>query len=53
MGQNGFDEGFHMMVDIPNDVVKRWGVLNNQTMEMQGVLGEGTTIDHDEPFVIV
>ena len=53
MSKNGFDEAFHMLVDIPNDVVKRWGVLDNTTMEMLGELGEGTTIDHDEPFVIM
>ena len=53
MGENGFDESFHMLVDIPNDVVKRWAVLDNETIEMQGEVGEGTTIDHDEPFVIM
>ena len=53
MGANGWDESFHMLVDIPNDVVKRWAVLDNETLEMQGEDGEGTTIDHDEPFVIM
>ena len=53
MGENGWDESYHMFVDIPNDVIKRWAVLDNETLEMQGEDGEGTTIDHDEPFVIM
>ena len=49
---NGFDEAFHMLVDVPNDVVQRWGVVDNETLELQGEAGEGTTIDVEEPFVI-
>ena len=49
---NGFDEAFHMLVDVPNDVVQRWGVVDNETLELQGEVGEGTTIDVEEPFVI-
>ena len=41
-----------MLVDVPNDVVQRWGVVDNETLERQGEAGEGTTIDVEEPFVI-
>ena len=40
------------MVDIKNEVVQRWAVLNNETQEILGEPGEGTSIDFDEPFVI-
>ena len=51
--QNGFDESFHILVDIPNDVIKRWGVVDNVTEETHGNDGDGTTIDFDEPFVFM
>ena len=40
------------MVDIKNEVVQRWAVVNNETQEILGEPGEGTSIDLDEPFVI-
>ena len=46
------DEAFHIMVDIKNEVVQRWAVFNNETKEILGEPGEGTSIDFDEPFVI-
>ena len=33
-------------------MISRWGVFENVTQETQGFAGEGTSIDHDEPFVI-
>ena len=48
----GIDEAFHVMVDIKNEVVQRWAVFNNETQEILGEPGEGTSIDFDEPFVI-
>ena len=50
--ENGIDEAFHLMMDIASDQVQRWAVLNNQTVELQGLEGEGTTVDEEEPFVI-
>ena len=38
------------MVDIKNEVVQRWAVVNNETQEILGEPGEGTSIDLDEPF---
>ena len=49
---DGIDEAFHVMVDIKNEVVQRWAVFNNETQEILGEPGEGTSIDFDEPFVI-
>ena len=48
----GIDEAFHVKVDVKNEVVQRWSVLNNLTQEVFGEEGEGTSIDYDEPFVI-
>ena len=49
----GIDEAFHIMVDIKDEVVQRWAVFNNdETQEILGEPGEGTSIDFDEPFVI-
>ena len=50
--ENGFDEAFHLMMDIANDRVQRWAVFNNLTLELQSGEGEGTTVDEEEPFVI-
>ena len=49
---DGIDEAFHIMVDIKNEVVQRWAVVNNETQETLGEPGEGTSIDFEEPFVI-
>ena len=49
---DGIDEAFHVVVDIRNEVVQRWAVVNNETKEILGEPGEGTNIDFDEPFVI-
>ena len=48
----GIDEAFHIMVDIKDEVVQRWAVFNNETQEILGKPGEGTSIDFDEPFVV-
>ena len=48
----GIDEAFHIMVDIKDEVVQRWAVFNNETQEILGEPGEGTSIDFDEPFVV-
>lgn len=48
----GLDESFHILIDIKRDMISRWGVFENVTQETQGFAGEGTSIDHDEPFVI-
>ena len=49
---DGFDEAFHASFDINNKFVQRWGVFENVTEEVFGSPGDGTSIDHDEPFVI-
>ena len=48
----GLDESFHILIDIERDMISRWGVFENITQEMQGNPGEGTSIDHEEPFVM-
>ena len=48
----GQDESFHILIDIERDMISRWGVFQNITQEMQGSPGEGTSIDHEEPFVM-
>ena len=47
--QNGLDEGFHVLADIENDVILRWSMFNNETLEYQD--DGSTTIDFEEPFV--
>ena len=43
------DEGFHVLADIENDVILRWAMYNNETLEYQD--DGSTTIDFEEPFV--
>ena len=42
---------FHILFDVENDHVRRWGVDNGTKKQEQGEPEEGTTIDYDEPFV--
>ena len=49
---DGINEAFHLQIDTDGEVVRRWGVALNQTTPEQGILGEGTTIDKDEPFIL-
>ena len=49
---NGTDEAFHICVKLDQEYVKRWGVHNNITEDLQGEPGDGTTIDRDEPFIM-
>ena len=49
---NGTDEAFHLCVDLEQEFIKRWGVHNNLTEDVQGEPGEGSTIDTDEPFMM-
>ena len=48
----GIDEALHVQFDVKNEVVYRWSVLDNETQEIFGTEGEGTSIDLEEPFVI-
>ena len=45
-------EAFHFKIDVENDVIQRWGVVDNVTENLMGSRLEGTTIDFDEPFMI-
>ena len=49
---DGLDEAFHVRIDPDNEYVARWGVALNITQGEQGIPGEGTTIDKEEPFVL-
>ena len=48
----GTDEAFHVLVDPDLEFVQRWAVFRNETNGLVGTLGDGTTIDKDEPFVL-
>ena len=39
-------------MDLANDVINRWVDLNSTILGLQGELGEGTTVDLDEPFLL-
>ena len=45
-------EAVHFKIDIENDVIQRWGLVDNVTENLLGAPMEGTTIDYDEPFMI-
>ena len=45
-------EALHVKLGVVEDVVWRWAVLTNVTVDNVGNVGDGTTIDFDEPFMI-
>jgi hypothetical protein len=45
-------EALHIKIGVVEDVVWRWAVLTNVSVENVGSDGDGTTIDFDEPFII-
>ena len=45
-------EALHIKIGVMEDVVWRWAVLTNVSVENVGSGGDGTTIDYDEPFII-
>ena len=49
--ENNNYEAFHILFDVENDHVRRWGVDNGTKKQEQGEPEEGTTIDYDEPFI--
>ena len=50
--ENGFDEALHIILHIEEKYIERYGVYDNVTTEKLGKPGDGTSIDHDEPFVM-
>ena len=39
-------------LELEEEYIRRWGVLDNVTEDLQGQPGDGTTIDREEPFII-
>ena len=50
--EDGFDEAFHIVLNISFNYIERWGVYDNVSTEHLGQPGDGTSIDYDEPFVM-
>ena len=50
--EDGFDEAFHIVLNISFNYIERWGVFENVSTEHLGQPGDGTSIDYDEPFVM-
>ena len=50
--EDGFDEAFHIVLNISFNYIERWGVYDNVSTEHLGQPGDGTSIDYDEPFVL-
>ena len=50
--ENGYDEALHIILHIEEKYIERYGVYDNVTTEKLGKPGDGTSIDHDEPFVM-
>ena len=46
-------EAIHVRIGIMEDTVWRWGVASNVSVNNAGDVGDGTTIDFDEPFQLM
>ena len=51
MNEEG-DELFHVQINKKEDVIYRWGAINNTIIETHGSPGDHTTIDYEEPFTL-
>ena len=47
------NEPFHVMIDKTDNVVYRWGLVDEEVKGKQGEPNDGTTIDYSEPFTMV
>ena len=41
-----------LSLELEEKYIRRWAVVDNLTEDQQGQLGDGTTIDREEPFII-
>ena len=48
----GINEAFHLSLDVDQEYIALWAVIDNATTAVTGDPWDGTTIDRDEPFVI-
>jgi hypothetical protein len=50
---NGTDEAFHLRINVDSEYVERWANVQNATVGRAGEAGDGTSVDRDEPFVLM
>ena len=50
---NGTDEAFHLRINVDSEYVERWANVQNATVGRAGEAEDGTSVDRDEPFVLM
>ena len=52
VASNMSNEGIHINLNLKNQVIQRYSVTNGTKSTIDGLPGDGTSIDYDEPFVL-
>ena len=52
VASNMSNEGIHINLNLKNQVIERYSVSNGTKSSIDGLPGDGTSIDYDEPFVL-
>lgn len=52
VASNMSNEGIHINLNLKNKVIERYSVVNGTKSSIDGLPGDGTSIDYDEPFVL-
>ena len=52
VASNMSNEGIHINLNLKNQVIERYSVTNGTKSSIDGMPGDGTSIDYDEPFVL-
>jgi len=45
-------EGLHVNLNLKQNMIERYSVINKTKSDVAGAIGDGTSIDFDEPFIL-
>ena len=50
--ENTVTEGLHININLKQHMIERYSVINGTKSDVAGAIGDGTSIDFDEPFIL-
>ena len=52
IADNAGNKGMSINIDLKNQMIERYSELNGTKSEIGGAIGDGTSIDFEEPFIL-
>lgn len=52
IADNAGNKGISINIDLKNQMIERYSELNGTKSEIGGAIGDGTSIDFEEPFIL-